>query len=85
MHRAFIKRQTIQNDETKHLHIFLMTAFAWLNTQNGILDPSFGTNGSVVIDVGSSDDISKSIAIQPDGKILLAGYASTSIFLVSYV
>ena len=64
---------------------FLLTAFTRLNAQNGVLDPSFGINGSAVIDVGNSDNISKSIAIQPDGKILLAGYASTSIFLVSYV
>ena len=64
---------------------FLLTAFARLNAQNGVLDPSFGINGSAVIDVGNSDNISKSIAIQPDGKILLAGYASTSINLFSLV
>jgi uncharacterized delta-60 repeat protein len=65
--------------------IFLITAFTTINAQNGILDPSFGTNGIVVIDVGNLDNTSKSIAIQPDGKILMAGYSSTSISFFNVV
>jgi len=41
---------------------------------NGTLDNSFGTNGKVIQNIGSSDDIGYSLAIQPDGKILLGGY-----------
>jgi uncharacterized delta-60 repeat protein len=41
---------------------------------NGSPDNSFGTNGTVTIDIGSSDDYGYSLSIQPDGKILLGGY-----------
>jgi uncharacterized delta-60 repeat protein len=40
----------------------------------GILDDSFGSpNGFIIQLIGSSDDIGQSLAIQPDGKILLGG------------
>jgi uncharacterized delta-60 repeat protein len=41
-------------------------------TTEGTLDPSFGTNGVEIIDLGGSDTAA-AIALQPDGKILLAG------------
>jgi len=42
----------------------------------GALDPSFGSGGIVVTDFnGSIDDAAFAIAVQPDGKILAAGYA----------
>ncbi|MBK8449289.1 MAG: T9SS type A sorting domain-containing protein [Saprospiraceae bacterium] len=40
---------------------------------NGTLDNSFGSNGIVRTPIGNGDDIATSIAIQPDGKIVLAG------------
>jgi uncharacterized delta-60 repeat protein len=40
---------------------------------NGTLDTSFGTGGKVIQDIGSSSDLGYSLAIQPDGKILLGG------------
>jgi len=40
---------------------------------NGTLDTSFGTGGKVIQDIGSFYDAGQSIAIQPDGKILLGG------------
>jgi uncharacterized delta-60 repeat protein len=43
---------------------------------NGTLDNSFGTNGKVIQPIGSSYDFGNSLAIQPDGKILLGGYCS---------
>jgi uncharacterized delta-60 repeat protein len=43
---------------------------------DGTLDTSFGTGGKVIQDIGSSDDYGQSLAIQPDGKILLGGYCS---------
>ena len=40
-----------------------------------VLDTSFNSpNGSVIQDIGSSDDYGYSLAIQPDGKILLGGF-----------
>ncbi|MCX7809492.1 MAG: delta-60 repeat domain-containing protein [Leptospiraceae bacterium] len=41
---------------------------------NGTLDTTFGTSGKVIQPIGSSDDIGQSLAIQPDGKILLGGF-----------
>jgi uncharacterized delta-60 repeat protein len=40
---------------------------------NGSLDTSFGTNGKTVVDLGSDVDFAESVAIQPDGKILIGG------------
>ena len=41
---------------------------------SGDLDPSFGSAGKVVTDLaGGSNDFGNSIAIQPDGKIVVAG------------
>jgi len=40
---------------------------------NGSIDTNFGMNGIVTTPIGSGDDIATSIAIQQDGKIVLAG------------
>ena len=46
-----------------------------LNT-NGSLDASFDGDGKVIVPVGtSSTDVCKSVALQSDGKIVLAGYS----------
>jgi uncharacterized delta-60 repeat protein len=42
---------------------------------NGSLDATFGSGGKVITPVGSSTDQAYSVALQPDGKIVLAGYA----------
>lgn len=42
---------------------------------NGSLDTSFGNNGRVLTPIGTSLDMANSIAIQADGKIVVAGYA----------
>ncbi len=41
---------------------------------NGTIDTSFGSSGKVIQDIASGDDYGESLAIQPDGKILLGGY-----------
>jgi uncharacterized delta-60 repeat protein len=43
---------------------------------NGALDPSFSSDGKVTLSVGTGDDEAAAIAIQSDGKIVLAGYAA---------
>jgi uncharacterized delta-60 repeat protein len=46
---------------------------------NGTLDPSFGQGGKVTIHITpTSDDIAKSVAIGPDGKIVVAGTSTTA-------
>jgi uncharacterized delta-60 repeat protein len=45
-------------------------------TTAGALDPTFGTGGKVVTPVGAGTDVAFTMALQSDGKILLAGYAN---------
>jgi uncharacterized delta-60 repeat protein len=40
---------------------------------NGRLDSSFGTRGIVITDLGGPNDYVKAVALQPDGKIVVAG------------
>ena len=50
-------------------------------TSTGKLDKSFGKKGFTVIPFdlgGNKDDEAFAVAIQPDGKILLAGYAENN-------
>src|SRR6185369_4579726 len=46
-----------------------------LNT-NGALDPTFNTTGKTMTPVGTNSDIATAIALQPDGKILVAGFST---------
>ncbi len=43
----------------------------------GSLDDSFGSDGKVVMSIGPGDDIVQAVAIQPDGKIVAAGYSDS--------
>ena len=40
---------------------------------NGTLDTSFDQDGRVAIAVGTGNDIARSVAVQPDGKLVIAG------------
>ncbi|MEH1949260.1 MAG: putative Ig domain-containing protein, partial [Nostoc sp.] len=50
---------------------------------NGSLDNSFGTAGKVITNLGSTD-IARSIALQDDGKILVAGVSNNNFAVVRY-
>lgn len=41
---------------------------------NGAPDPSFGSSGKVLTPMGSGDDYATGLALQPDGKIVAAGF-----------
>jgi uncharacterized delta-60 repeat protein len=43
-------------------------------TSGGELDSEFGNDGVVIAALGDGDDIAESVAIAPDGKIIVAGY-----------
>lgn len=49
-------------------------------TVDGSLDAGFGTGGLVRLDVGPDNDAALAVAVQPDGKIVIAGYTYTSGF-----
>ncbi|MBI3804328.1 MAG: hypothetical protein HY282_11270 [Nitrospirae bacterium] len=42
---------------------------------DGNLDPTFGTGGKVITAISQGNDFVTSIALQPDGKIILSGYS----------
>ncbi|MBL0341845.1 MAG: T9SS type A sorting domain-containing protein [Bacteroidetes bacterium] len=43
---------------------------------NGAVDTSFGINGEVVVDLFSYDSQIRSLALQPDGKVIVAGFVA---------
>ena len=42
----------------------------------GVLDPSFGAGGKVTTAIGAGSDDAEALALQPDGKIVVAGTSS---------
>lgn len=46
---------------------------------SGALDPSFGSGGQVSIRLNQNSDEVRSVAIQPDGRIVVAGYGRTGV------
>ncbi|MBC8124370.1 MAG: hypothetical protein H7X70_01430 [Candidatus Kapabacteria bacterium] len=42
-------------------------------TDRGLLDPTFGVGGVITTPIGIADDVATAVAIQKDGKIILAG------------
>lgn len=47
---------------------------------DGSLDTTFGIGGKVITAIGSGRDVSNSLAIQQDGKIVVAGYSNNGSF-----
>jgi len=45
---------------------------------NGILDTTFGTNGIVTTDIGTSTNFANALAVQSDDKIVVAGHANVN-------
>lgn len=52
-------------------------ALARYNT-DGTLDATFATKGTVTTAIGSTDDKAYAVALQPDGKIVAAGYSTVA-------
>ncbi len=44
-------------------------------TPEGVLDPTFGSGGKVTTTFGSASDFANGAVLQPDGKIVVAGYS----------
>lgn len=45
---------------------------------DGTLDTSFGGKGWVAVDFGSSQDVATAVVVQPDGRIVVAGYSNVN-------
>ena len=47
-------------------------------TPDGTLDVSFGTGGVVTTSIGANDDYVTDLIVQPDGRILISGYSTST-------
>jgi hypothetical protein len=67
-------RLVAAGSSTKRYSVFTLVRYR----ANGTLDPSFGSGGKVRTDItaGSGPDRAQALAIQQDGKLVAAGYAS---------
>jgi uncharacterized delta-60 repeat protein len=54
---------------------FLLLSLSILFAQDGALDLTFNSTGKVTTPIGLANDEGRSIAIQPDGKIVVAGFS----------
>ena len=45
---------------------------------NGTLDSTWNGTGTVITPIGASDDVATSMTLQPDGKVLLAGFCNNA-------
>ena len=48
-------------------------------TEDGSVDPAFGTNGAIMMPFSSTVDISLGVAVQPDGKVVAVGFGNNGI------
>ena len=61
--------------------ILILTVFATLNVlaqPSGTLDPTFGTAGKVTTSISSGQDKAYGVVVQSDGKIVVAGYSTST-------
>ena len=54
-------------------------------TSNGLLDPSFDLDGSLISDPTSSSEWAYDVLIQPDQKIVVAGLSGADIMVLRYL
>jgi uncharacterized delta-60 repeat protein len=70
--------------QTRRLDVIIISVFffwtfvliigpVFIRAADGDLDASFGTGGRTLVDFAATDDYSQSIAVQPDGKLIVVG------------
>ena len=65
---------------------FVTTGYNWALARynsNGTLDTSFGKGGKVTTDFAGDSDEAGAVAVQPDGKTVVSGYATINDAIVS--
>lgn len=78
----FVQRKIITNMKNFLYALFMVLIVIDFNkswAQNSCLDPTFGIAGISIHSFGSDSITAKSIDIQNDGKIIVAGYIKDSI------
>ena len=51
--------------------------------EDGTLDETFGTDGTLAFDIGAANNAGNAMAIQNDGRIIVAGYKGTNHYAIS--
>jgi len=51
---------------------------------NGNMDSTFGVGGKVITDFGGPDDLISALIVQPDGKLVAAGFSGANFALARY-
>ena len=51
---------------------------------DGALDPDFGNDGKVMTDLGYDSEGASGLVVQPDGRVMAAGYSESDFALVGY-
>lgn len=65
----------------RNLLVTLLLMFSWniIAQPSATLDPTFGTAGKVTTSISSGQDKAYGVSIQSDGKIIVAGYSTSTI------
>jgi uncharacterized delta-60 repeat protein len=66
-------------ETTIHLPLVLRRSVPFIES-TGVLDTSFSQDGRVMTNFGGGDEWGRALVIQPDGKLVIAGYAFTGSF-----
>jgi uncharacterized delta-60 repeat protein len=61
------------------LHFLFLSITSNLLAQTGVLDVTFGNKGKVITQIGDSNAVMRAVAIQPDGKIVAAGFTTKNL------
>src|SRR5580765_3199490 len=82
--RRLIRRQAPAVRDAKSLRSFTNSGVKWASSDSvlmplagGDLDTAFDVDGKVTTQIGGAEDVALSVALQPDGKIVCAGYSAT--------
>ncbi|MER7577625.1 Ig-like domain repeat protein [Streptomyces sp. NPDC126514] len=54
-------------------------------TADGSLDAGFGTGGIVTTDISTEFGLADAVVVQPDGKIIVAGYSDNRVMMARYI
>lgn len=77
MRKVTLKMNTLLLHRTKFLNVLFIFLFSFTNetyAQDGSLDQTFGNNGKTITDFNGFNDYGISMSLQPDGKVVVAGY-----------
>lgn len=64
--------------KTSTLFLLIFLAFSVAQAAPGDLDPTFDLDGKTTTAIGVGQDVGRDVAVQADGKIVVAGYSDGS-------